>query len=557
MIQDRRIRTSLVAIFADIVLTAIKFILAIFTGSAALLADAYHSATDFIVSLILLGGIVIRQRQEHKRNEQGIKLARRLESILAILVALIILYVPVEILQQVRESEGHQIENVWLGIFGMLLVIAIVFFMARLKTYVGKETDSIALEADGYHSMVDLFSSFAVLVSLIGFMMGIYLDNIVALLIAVMIAVSGLELLLSGFKSLIKGTDFDQLSLVDMLVELSKKMPVGINMLSNTKAVFAWFVAFRYRILLTIVGVYTGSGLQQIPYGFVGIKQYFSQSLGEPLQPGLHFIAPWPIGKISLIATDQVNAVSVGSSVHLNTDVKHAIWREIKQSRVSTEDIPYMVTGDENLIDINFTLHYRLNQPEIANQRSKNIEQLVSAYTESALWKSTGQRPFAQIMQTSHSQFANQIALNVRDELRSIGIEIGVVDAQLQSIQPPAMVVDSYRDVLTAVQEKEQRVNRAIAQRLSDLPGARAEVNTQATLIKADSLEKVLKVKGDTARMGQLASVYQGDEQAFKFEYYMNSLSKSLTNKQLIIADRDISSNDIRDWLNNNRQNRK
>jgi len=217
MINDRRIRTSLVAIGADIVLTAIKVVLALFTGSAALLADAYHSATDFIISLILLCGIIIRERQEKKQSETGIKLARRIESILAIAVALIILCVPVEIVQQIQGNKSEQIENVWYGILGMLVVIAIVFFMARLKTHVGKETDSIALEADGYHSMVDLFSSFAVFLSLIGFMIGLYLDNIVALLIAVMIAVSGLELLVSGFRSLIKGSEFDQLSFVDVV----------------------------------------------------------------------------------------------------------------------------------------------------------------------------------------------------------------------------------------------------------------------------------------------------------------------------------------------------
>lgn len=559
MINDRRIRTSLVAIGADIVLTAIKVVLALFTGSAALLADAYHSATDFIVSLILLCGIIIRERQEKKQSETGIKLARRIESILAIAVALIILYVPVEIVQQIQGNKSEQIENVWYGILGMLVVIAIVFFMARLKTHVGKETDSIALEADGYHSMVDLFSSFAVLLSLIGFMIGLYLDNIVALLIAVMIAVSGLELLVSGFRSLIKGSEFDQLSFVDVVVEFTKKVPIGERILTTIQSALNRLFKWRYRLLTLLAGLYLLSGFSQVPYGATGVKQVFNQSVGEPLSPGLHYSAPWPMGGVLIVDAAKVYTVFVGSSVALkhSSEASHGIWREIKQNRVLSEDVPYMVTGDENLIDINFTLHYRLSQPIEAILQTENIEKLVSVYTESSLWKYAGQNAFADIIESSHRAFSDNVASHVKSSLDQMGVAIEIVDAQLQSIQPPAMVVSSYRDVLTAVQEKEQGVNRAIAKRLNDLPTARAQVITQTASTQADAIEKLLEVQGNATRMSQLAQVYRESEQAFKFEHYIDSAADALSGKSLVITDPKISPNDIRDWLNNNRDNRK
>ena len=138
-----------------------------------------------------------------------------------------------------------------------------------------------------------------------------------------------------------------------------------------------------------------------------------------------------------------------------------------------------------------------------------------------------------------------------------MGVAIEIVDAQLQSIQPPAMVVSSYRDVLTAVQEKEQGVNRAIAKRLNDLPTARAQVITQTASTQADAIEKLLEVRGNATRMSQLAQVYRESEQAFKFEHYIDSTADALSGKSLVITDPKISPNDIRDWLNNNRDNRK
>lgn len=557
MIQDRRIRTSLVAIFADVVLTFIKAVLAFFTGSAALLADAYHSATDFIVSLILLCGIVIRERQEKKQSEAGIKFARRIESILAIFVALIILYVPFEIAQEINSNESEQIANLWVGILGMLVVIAIVLFMARLKTYVGKETDSIALEADGYHSLVDLFSSIAVLLSLVSFMVGIYIDNLVAILIAVMIGLSGLELLVSGFRSLIKGTDFDQLSFTDIAVKLCQNLPIGSKLLALTERAATGMYKLRYGLLSLLLIGYLASGFQAVPYGYSGLKQQFNESIGEPLAAGLHYRLPWPFGNIVLVPEQTVFSATVGSSVQLLANKKHNLWREIKQNRVLGEETPYLATGDENLIDINFTLHYRFKHAPDQFLLSADLPTLVKMQTEAALWRHAGSHSFNDIMQTSHNGFAERVAESVKHSLAELGIAITLVDAQIQSLQPPAMVVSSYRDVLTAYQEKQQRINRAIAQRLNDLPMASANVIMESALIQANANEKNLIAQGDASRMRQLAEVYKQSPEAFRYNHYIDSLTKNLTDKKLIVVDPAIAQNDIRDWLSNHQSKRR
>ncbi|WP_284215811.1 cation diffusion facilitator family transporter [Agaribacter marinus] len=557
MINDRRIKTSLIAIGADIVLTVIKFALALVTGSAALLADAYHSATDFIVSLILLCGIVVRRQQEKKNSEQGIRLARRIESMLAIAVALIILYVPVEIVRAIRGNEAQILENVWVGIAGMLVVIALVFFMAKLKTYVGKETDSPALEADGYHSLVDLFSSFAVLFSLVGFMVGIYLDNVIAILIAVMIGLSGIELLMSGIRSLVKGTDFDQLSLFETLAALVHKLPVGKRITRTSWHAIRTTLRYKHYLIGVIVSIYGLSGFQQVPHGYLGIKQYFNQHIGEPLVPGLHYSIPWPLGRIALIADQELMSITVGSETNLPSSLEHKMWKEIKESRVLTDETSYLVTGDENLVAIHFTLQFRLSKPAQTSIMSDDISTIVRMFSEMTLADSTRTLTFDQIGQTSHWAFADDIAVAIKRQLAAIDIDITIVDAQIQSLQPPAMVVNSYRDVLTADQEKQQRINRAVAQRLNDLPVANAEVVTQTATVKATSNENLKIAEGDVMRMMSVADTYKFSPNAFAFNHYINSFTNTLRDKRLIIADPKIAHEDVRNWVLNNQDKRK
>ena len=546
MLNDRRIRTSLVAIAADLVLTLLKAVLAFFTGSAALLADAYHSLSDFVVSFVLMAGLFYRRHQEAKNDAQAIQKARRVESILAIIVAFIILYVPVEIVQALQNRESEAIANIWLGLLGTLVVIAIVFFMSHLKTHVGRETDSPALEADGYHSMVDVFSSAAVLLSLVGYMMGVNLDTLVALLIAALIAVSGLELLFAGFRSLLKGSDFDQLSFIDLIAVLLKRSSLGRWFQGCIKGLYR----YRYMGVALILGAYGVSGFRQVPLGYSGLHQRFNQVVAEDLSPGLHFLLPWPVDSLNLLPVGERLSVTVGTSPVTDLSaIESRLWREIKASRVHSDDVRYMVTGDENLIDIELTLVYTIEQSANFYRNVADIEPLVSRYLEYQLWQQLSQRSFEGVLATKHNDFAEAVAESTEQELKVIGIDIRWVDAQIQGAQPPAMVVSSYRDVFTADQERQQRVNRVIAQASSDLPLARADFVTQMAEVESEAMDRELTAQADVARVTQLADVYEQSPLAFQFNHYINELRQALEDKPITVVDPLIDSQQLRTWL--------
>lgn len=549
MIADRRIKTSLVAIAADVLLTVVKFVLAFFTGSAALLADAYHSATDFIVSLILLVGLLIRGKSEQSKNERRIALARKIESILAILVALIILYVPVELISEINTKQNQEIQYLWLGIAGMLGVIGILFFMTHLKTHVGKETDSVALEADGYHSLVDLFSSFAVLLSLIGFMVGIYIDNMVAILIAAMIGLSGIELLISGFRSLIRGSKFDQLSLLDSAIEFVNSLPIGQSIRRFVGMCVSFVKRYRFAMLAAVCLIYVGTGFKQIPLGYTGIQQVFYKSQDKVLLPGLHFNLPWPFGQTVVLADAEIYSVSIGSSISPELAKQHGLWREIKETRVLSDNANYMVTGDENLVDINFTLQFRLSDATQQYYVIEDVNGLIASFSESALWQQSASSSYAELMQTSHTEFANKLSKQVTADLAAIGINIEVVGAYIQSVQPPALVVSSYRDVFTADQERQQRVNRAIAKRLNDMSKANASVMMEQATVKAQAIETQLSANAEVERIRVLGNIYQSFPAAFMFNRRIDTIGETLANKDLVIIDPAVSNNDIRNWV--------
>lgn len=168
MFSDRRIRTSTTALIIDLVLTGFRVFLAWLTASVALTADALHSFTDVLVSFALLLSMIYRFKQEQSGCDNRIKRAIKVEAIAVILVSLMILAVPFEIYQQTQNMQFASIQNTWWGIAGIGVVMLTLLFISQLKMLVGIETDSEALKADSQHTKVDLMTSGAVLLSLVG-----------------------------------------------------------------------------------------------------------------------------------------------------------------------------------------------------------------------------------------------------------------------------------------------------------------------------------------------------------------------------------------------------
>ena len=560
MLSDRRIRTSLLAIATDLTLTALKVLLAFYTGSAALRADALHSATDFIISIILLVGIALKIKNEKQQAAlaQGkpsnpspapASWGHWVESGLAILVALIILYVPYDIIRDIGQHNTAAVQNLGVGIFGTLVVIFIVLFISRLKLYVARETNSIALEADGYHSMVDVFTSIAVLVSLLGFMVGIPLDKTVAVVIAIMIAITGIELLLSGIKSLIQKTSFNQLNLYEALGEGLKNALIKLGVFSFITNTLRKLALYRLRVIALLVALFFASGFSAVPHGSIGKRFWLASPEPGELGPGLHYALPWPLGKITPYSEAAIYTLNIGTRAKAMENGAPRLWTEIKTRQLKNETASYYLTQDEQLIDISLVVAYRIAQPAKVFNQVNSHHQLVQQLAQASLNKFVLARTLEQLLNGQRHNLSKALQHNLQSELNALLPALHIIDVQWQSFRLPAVVIAAYRDLINAQQEKQQAINNAVAERLKSLPLSRAAYTESLAQARAEALTKILQAEGNMAQIKQLSSVQRQFKAGFEFNAYLNTVSALLNNKTLLIKDAGLSNSDIKTWL--------
>ena len=134
-----------------------------------------------------------------------------------------------------------------------------------------------------------------------------------------------------------------------------------------------------------------------------------------------------------------------------------------------------MLTGDENIVDINFTVFWVIKDAQSYLFNIRDPEATVKSAAESAMREIVGETPIAQALAEGRGKIETDTQRLLQAILDSYGAGIEVTQVQLQKVDPPAPVIDAFRDVQRALADRERLRNEAEAYRNDILPRARGD----------------------------------------------------------------------------------
>lgn len=583
--MDRRIRTSIISIGANIVLISILWALASLTGSNAIGADALHSLSDLFVSLTVMLGILFRKSREKKlerlaaeqseseNKEIKPKNAYWVESLVAYLVSLIILYMPYQILVNVSESNQLNMDYAWIAIIGIITCIAITYFISRFKLIVGHETDSIALEADGQHSRMDMYTSFAVLLSLVGQIIGINLDNIVAVIIAVMIGITGLNLFISSIISFVKKSDikhvvfwnwcYEKLNnglghTTGFLFGKTLKLPTMENISLE------WFRGIFSKKVLAIVFavlilVYLFTGITLINPDETGVKLRFGKIVNENMQPGIHYLMPWPFETARKVNAKLVYRVELGfrTNERIEGSISSMLWEEKHTMRgyKKNKTESTVLTGDENLADLSLVVHYRPKDAVRHVFRINNVDEVLRGLLESNMREVLSTESGDDLLTLGRKVVTEKIHQALNKDLDKLDLGVEIVEIYCHDFHPPMEVVGTYRDVFSAREDRAKLLNKAQSYRNKALPEARAESTLKLANAYSLQYEKGVMAQGEAEKFKLESNAYKLAPDLTTYRMFLETVEKGFAGKKKIVADPAVNRGGYRMWLFSPRNN--
>ena len=449
---------------------------------------------------------------------------------------------------------------------GITACVGIAYFISRFKLMVGRETDSPALVADGYHSRMDMFTSIAVLISIMGQWIGIGLERVVAVLIAVMIAVTGVNLLVSSFVSFFRKSSVDAWNVWENLSEfLSRALgffserffrrkvslpEIDFRRLRPSPRLLRWTGVI---VLLVLVIMYLRTGITTVKADEIGVRFRFGAIVDEHLEPGLHSSLPWPFEKVLKVKARRIYRVEVGfrAEPSLLNSVSALLWEETHQVRgykkLYIESVT--MTGDENLVDISLVVQYRPRDPVTYFFRVNGIDEIMRGIVESYMREVLASEDSGKMMTSGRLLLINTLKAKISEEVDRLGIGVEVMDVFIHDFHPPLDVVPTFRDVFSAKEDQGRFLNQAESYRNMMLPKAKAEAETKLAKARAYRIEKEFKAIGDAQKFLRTAEAFHESPDITAYRYYIETVEKKLRGKQKFIANPNANLGGYRLWL--------
>ena len=308
------------------------------------------------------------------------------------------------------------------------------------------------------------------------------------------------------------------------LSEMIKKAGDSLRLGKGRKPLWLIVIVIVLAIFLAYTAIYT------IPPGHQGVILRFGRYSGMVL-PGLHFKIPFGVDTVFKVHTEQVDTETFGFK-----SVRPGIRTQYEKSAV-TERESLMLTGDLNVIDVEWIVQFRREDPRKYLFNVQDPIMAIRDISESVNRRIVGNRSFDYVLQNREE--VNKMA---QEELQKILDEyetgIRVVNVRLQNVVPPDPVKGAFNEVNEAQQEKERLINEAQETYNREIPKAKGEAERTINGARGFALERVNHAKGDVARFSAVLKEYRNAKEVTKQRLYLEAYQTILPNaKQIYIID--------------------
>jgi membrane protease subunit HflK len=295
-------------------------------------------------------------------------------------------------------------------------------------------------------------------------------------------------------------------------------------------------------IVIAVVVLWLASGLYRVLPDEQGVVLRFGQYVYKT-DPGLHLRWPSPIESVLTPKVTRVNRLEVG----FRSGAEGTVGRGGGARQVPEEAL--MLTGDENIVDINFTVFWVINDATRYLFNIRNPEGTVKAVAESAIREVVGRTPIAAALAEGRGKIEQDTQKLLQDILDSYGAGITVTQVQLQKVDPPAPVIDAFRDVQRARADQERKRNEAEAYRNSILPVARGDAVRLVQEAEAYKSQVVAEAQGEAERFLSVYNSYLTAQDVTTTRLYIETMQDILRGATKIVIDKSAQGSGVVPYL--------
>ena len=267
-----------------------------------------------------------------------------------------------------------------------------------------------------------------------------------------------------------------------------------------------------------------------------GIVQRFG-AVQRTVGPGLHFKFPSGIETVTLVPTERVLKQEFGFGT---TGMAGGGRTQYAPDKNSFKEVSLMLTGDLNVIDVQWIVQYRIEDPVRFLFSIREPQKTIRDIAEAVMRRVVGNRLGSDVLTVGRVSVSAEVKEEMQKILGDYDTGVRLVTVELQDVTPPDSVKPAFNEVNEARQDRERTINQAQEQANREIPKARGEATRTVTEAEGYAVERVNRARGEATRFKDILAEYRRAPEVTRRRLYLESMSSILPEAQaLYIVDSD------------------
>jgi Cu+-exporting ATPase len=284
------------------------------------------------------------------------------------------------------------------------------------------------------------------------------------------------------------------------------------------------------------------NGFYSLTPNETGVIERFGRKILPYREPGLHYKLPWPVERLTRLRGRNIRVVEVGFRSNASSTAAEPAayeWNVQHRSGRFTRNLEesLMLTGDQNMIEVNAVVHYRVTRPDDFFFQQLDPESTIRTAAESALQTTVSTAPLDDVLTTGREAIEARVLAALEKKLERYGAGVQVIRVKLLDVHPSLEVVDAFREVSGAFEDKNRSINEAEGYRSEQV--ALAHGNAEARLKSAQGYKasRTDRAAGDGSRFDLAESAFATAPAIHRLRLYLEAMEQVLPGKKKLILD--------------------
>lgn len=250
--------------------------------------------------------------------------------------------------------------------------------------------------------------------------------------------------------------------------------------------------------------------------------------------PGLHFKIPFGVDQVQLVATERVLKQEFGFRTERTRNAERTAY-----SNESFEDESLMLTGDLNMIDVEWVVQYRIADPIKFLYQMREPTRTLRDISESVMRRIVGNMLGSEVLTIGRVDIQRKAGEEIQSILDGYDLGIRISTVEMQDVVPPPAVQPAFNEVNEARQERERMINEAQKRVNQEIPNAKGAALRAIAEAEGYATERVNRAHGESVRFSAVLQEYRQAPEVTRARLYLETLNSVLPNIGQVLVVQD------------------